>query len=91
MSGRYREKPSDFLRSNLQAEGKIAPPKKVKEQPRPRMRIDQLVEYHQRYKLCPECGQPMLPKGMEKQPGEYDHAQGCKYKAIQKQSEGGSR
>jgi hypothetical protein len=30
-----------------------------------------------RYKLCPLCGQPMLPKGIEKKPNEYDHAQGC--------------
>ena len=30
-----------------------------------------------KYKLCPECGQPMKPKGVKKKPNEYDHAQGC--------------
>jgi hypothetical protein len=29
------------------------------------------------YKLCKDCGQPMLPKGAVKKPNEYDHAQGC--------------
>lgn len=29
------------------------------------------------YKLCPDCGQPLLPKGVTKRPNEYDHAQGC--------------
>lgn len=27
--------------------------------------------------FCPECGQPLLPPGVEKRPNEYDHAQGC--------------
>ncbi len=26
---------------------------------------------------CPDCGQPMLPKGKVKKTNEYDHAQGC--------------
>lgn len=26
---------------------------------------------------CPECDQPMLPKGVQKRPNEYDHASGC--------------
>jgi len=30
-----------------------------------------------KYKLCKDCGQPMLPKGAKKQPDMYDHAQGC--------------
>ena len=30
-----------------------------------------------KYKLCPDCGQPMLPKGTKKKPNEYDHASGC--------------
>lgn len=25
---------------------------------------------------CPDCGQPMLPKGVQKRPSEYDHASG---------------
>lgn len=29
------------------------------------------------WKKCPECDQPMLPKGRVKKPGEFDHAQGC--------------
>ena len=29
------------------------------------------------WKLCRECGQPMLPKGHKKKPGEFDHASGC--------------
>jgi hypothetical protein len=29
------------------------------------------------YRLCKECGQPMLPKGREKKPNEFDHARGC--------------
>lgn len=29
------------------------------------------------YKLCNDCGQPMLPKGEKKRSGEYDHASGC--------------
>lgn len=29
------------------------------------------------WKRCPDCGQPMLPKGKKKKPGEFDHAQGC--------------
>lgn len=28
-------------------------------------------------KLCDDCGQPMLPKGVKKRPNEYDHASGC--------------
>ena len=28
-------------------------------------------------KLCPDCGQPMLPRGVVKQPDYYDHANGC--------------
>lgn len=27
--------------------------------------------------LCPQCSQPVLPKGVEKQPDWYNHAQGC--------------
>ncbi len=34
-------------------------------------------ETGRQYKLCKECGQPMLPKGAVKKPNEYDHAQGC--------------
>jgi|CXWL01.1.fsa_nt_gi hypothetical protein len=30
-----------------------------------------------KWKLCEGCGQPMLPKGREKKPGEFDHARGC--------------
>lgn len=26
---------------------------------------------------CPDCGQPMLPKGETKRPNKYDHASGC--------------
>jgi len=33
----------------------------------------------QAYKLCKYCGCPMKPKGVKKQPDEYDHAQGCPY------------
>jgi predicted RNA-binding Zn-ribbon protein involved in translation (DUF1610 family) len=30
------------------------------------------------YKLCPECGQPILKKGQQrKHPADYRHAQGC--------------
>lgn len=30
------------------------------------------------YKLCPECGQPMLKRGQSrKHPDDYRHAQGC--------------
>lgn len=30
------------------------------------------------YKLCPECGQPMLKKGQKrKHPDDYRHARGC--------------
>ena len=30
------------------------------------------------YKLCPECGQPMLKKGQRrKHPDDYRHASGC--------------
>jgi len=30
------------------------------------------------YKLCPECGQPILKKGQQrKHPDDYRHAQGC--------------
>jgi hypothetical protein len=30
------------------------------------------------YKLCPECGQPMLKKGQRrKHPDNYRHARGC--------------
>lgn len=29
------------------------------------------------WKRCKSCGQPMLPKGREKKPGEFDHASGC--------------
>ena len=32
-------------------------------------------------KPCPECGQPMKPKGIKKLPNEYDHAQGCPKRA----------
>ena len=28
-------------------------------------------------KLCPDCGCPLLPKGVKKRPHEYDHAGGC--------------
>lgn len=28
-------------------------------------------------RLCPDCGQPMLPPGAIKKPNEYDHASGC--------------
>lgn len=30
-----------------------------------------------RYKLCPKCDQPLLPKGRKKKAGEFDHASGC--------------
>lgn len=30
-------------------------------------------------KLCNLCDQPMKPKGIHKQPGEFDHACGCRY------------
>jgi len=30
-------------------------------------------------KACPDCGQPMKPKGVKKRPDEWDHAQGCRY------------
>jgi hypothetical protein len=30
-----------------------------------------------RWKPCPECGQPMKPKGIRKKRGEFDHAMGC--------------
>lgn len=30
------------------------------------------------YKLCPECGQPVLKKGQKrKHPDDYRHARGC--------------
>jgi hypothetical protein len=29
------------------------------------------------YRLCKECGQPMLPKGWKKKPFEFDHARDC--------------
>jgi len=29
------------------------------------------------WRRCPECSQPMLPKGRKKKPGEFDHARGC--------------
>jgi hypothetical protein len=30
------------------------------------------------YKLCPECGQPVLKKGQQrKHPDDYRHARGC--------------
>jgi hypothetical protein len=30
------------------------------------------------YKLCPECGQPILKKGQQrKHPDDYRHARGC--------------
>ena len=30
------------------------------------------------YKLCPQCGQPMLKKGQKrKNPCDYRHARGC--------------
>lgn len=30
------------------------------------------------YKLCPECGQPILKKGQtRKHPDDYRHARGC--------------
>lgn len=28
-------------------------------------------------KLCPDCDQPMRPRGVKKKPNEYDHASGC--------------
>lgn len=38
------------------------------------------------YKLCRLCGQPLKPKGVKKQPNEYDHARGCPYgKKAEKQ------
>jgi hypothetical protein len=30
-----------------------------------------------REKLCPKCGQPVLPVGEVKMENEYDHASGC--------------
>jgi hypothetical protein len=30
-----------------------------------------------RFQRCPDCGQPMLPKGVTKKPNQYDHARGC--------------
>lgn len=30
-----------------------------------------------KYRLCKDCGQLMLPKGVQKRPNEYDHASGC--------------
>ena len=36
-----------------------------------------------RYKLCPECGQPMLKKGQKrKHPDDYRHARGCPMEAA---------
>ena len=34
------------------------------------------------YRLCAECGQPMLPAGQKKKLNEYDHAQGCPIDAV---------
>jgi hypothetical protein len=32
------------------------------------------------YKLCKDCGAPMLKKGQkQKHPDDYRHAQGCRY------------
>ena len=31
-----------------------------------------------KYKLCPECAQPMLPKGRKREhPDDFCHASGC--------------
>lgn len=43
------------------------------------------------YKLCKECGQPMLPKGAVKKPNEYDHAQGCPNDPKRRQGAGKER
>lgn len=44
MSSRRREAPAEFLRSILEAEGKIKPPKQPKIMPRKPMLIDRLCE-----------------------------------------------
>lgn len=31
------------------------------------------------WKKCRYCGQPTLPKGRKKKPGEFNHARGCPY------------
>ena len=31
------------------------------------------------YRLCKGCGQPLLPRGVRKRPGHYDHATGCSF------------
>lgn len=38
--------------------------------------------------MCPDCGQPMLPKGVKKQPNEYDHASGCPQERFYIQNRG---
>lgn len=36
------------------------------------------------YKLCPDCGQPMLKKGQtRKHPEDYRHASGCPREASE--------
>lgn len=38
--------------------------------------------------MCPDCGQPMLPKCVKKQPNEYDHASGCPQERFYIQNRG---
>ena len=43
------------------------------------------------WKLCPDCGQPMLPKGQKKKPDFFDHARGCPRVLAKRRAKGGKR